>query len=240
MGDVCHNCGREFERVATHWAYETVGCEPPKLSDHQKEILTGLLMGDGNCNRGPDNKNSGFKCDMINREYLEYLDEQFPFYGQGIRVRRTAEEGATRDRESGFSPDAKTENYHDVYRWYTKRVNVFNEFRSWYLSGEKVFPDGIDLTPTALKHWYAGDGCLRSKYSLGISSCNEVENKEKLHSYFRNAGLPEPNTWNEHERQNGNGTYGSMIWNEEESRDLLDYMGEPLPGFEYKWFPEYR
>jgi hypothetical protein len=58
-----------------------------------------------------------------------------------------------------------------------------------------------------------------------IYTSNEIENKQKIESYFKRSGIPKPVNWMD---------YG-MYWDKSDSIELLKYMGEPLPGFEYKW-----
>jgi hypothetical protein len=119
-----------------------------------------------------------------------------------------------------------------VYHWQTRNHPDFSTFRDWYGSGAKVFPEDIRLTPTVLKHWYVCDGNLAKSESypyirIGIS--NEKDNKEKIEGYFENAGLPRPQWYTKGE------TGHQLSFTVEESLEIFDYIGGPLPGFEYKW-----
>lgn len=229
MGRVCPSCAGEYERVAHHWS--RTECEPPELSSYQEDVLTGILMGDACI--GTENKNTRIQCEMISKKYLEYLDSQFPLLGNGVVLTDTAEESAEKNKDSGYFKTVNKENYNDLYRWRTSSCPVFNKYEDWYSSGKKVFPDDIQLTPTLLKHWYVCDGNLKharnEKFSVRISSVNEMENEEKIKSYFEDVGLPTPNLIG-----------CNFRWSQKDSIDVLDYMGDPLPDFEYKWSEQYR
>jgi len=237
--ETCPQCGNEYKEIGKHWS-KSLSCEYPPLSDHQREITVGLLMGDGNLNRC--NKNPRLRVKMISPNYLEYLDSEFDIFGTGVRLRHTAEENAKRTRESGFSPDAEAENYSDVYEWLSRTHPALSEFESWYASGEKVWPTDIELTPTVLKHWYCGDGHWDNRTTnnrIQISMSNEVENTDKVERIFKNVGLPTPNNWKIAERPSG-GKICEAHFTVEQSHELWEYMGKPLPDFEYKWPERYH
>lgn len=237
MTDICQDCGCEFEQIGHHLFQAE--CEWPTFSDKQKEILTGLVMSDAYVAR--DTKRPYIRLAMINKKYLMWLDNKFPNVGQGVSLYRTAEEGAKQNRENGFSENAEKENYSDLYMWTTSVNPNLQKFANWYKSGKKVWPDNIELTPTVLKHLYIGDGSFNTSggnnnISIGLS--NERKNKEKIEKMFNRKNLPKPK-WDEYERDDGS-MCCSVRWNNQESMEVLNYMGEPPTGFEYKWPDDYR
>jgi len=234
MGDVCSQCGTEYQIIASHWSRGS--CEYPSFTDHQREIITGLLMGDGSINRR-NNKNPRIQCNMISPNYLKYIDGEFGVFGNGVSLAKTAEENAKHSRNSGFRPNAKKENYSDVYRWQSMSHPELQKFADWYSTGKKVWPSDIELTPTVLKHWYCGDGHWNNSETnnyIVISMANEVENTDKVNKMFENVGLPSPNNYNT------SGIKCDAVFTAEQSKELWEYMGEPLPDFEYKWPEKYR
>jgi len=238
MGDVCLQCGNEYQRVATHWNQSS--CKRQSFTDHQKEIITGLLMGDGSINKS--NNNPRLECNMISPNYLKYIDNKFGIFGNGVSLTKTAEENAKEKRDSGFSPNAKEENYSDVYRWESMSHPELQEFSEWYSTGTKVWPSDIELTRTVLKHWYCGDGHWDNSGThdrIKISMANEVENTDKIDQMFENVGLPSPSNYNISERKDGSKKCDAEF-TVEQSEELWEYMGEPLPDFEYKWPNQYR
>jgi len=233
MGDACPQCGTEYQIVASHWGQSS--CEYPSFTDHQREVITGLLMGDGSINRG--GKNPFLECGMISPNYLKYVDGEFGIFGHDVSLKKTAEESAEDCRGRGFSPDAKEENYSDLYHWHSMRHPELQEFAEWYSTGTKVWPSDIELTPTVLKHWYCGDGHWDNsgvQNYIKIAMANEVENTEKVDQMFENVGLPSPSNYNISE------TNCVAEFTVGQSKELWKYMGEPLPDFGYKWPERYR
>jgi len=234
----CAECGREYTNIGNHWYHSP--SHRPKLTEKQLEITTGLLMGDG-CVENIEG-NCRLTIHMISRNYLKHLDNIFDCLGTGVSLYKSASESAKGARESGFRPNANKENYSHLYEWRTRAHPKFNEFREWYSSGEKVWPEDIELTPTVLKHWYVGDGNYNNKKNhnnIRISMSNEIENTNKVSEYFSNIGLPKPSNYSISKR-NSVTKNCNAVWTVEDSQKLFDYMGEPLPDFEYKWPEEYR
>jgi len=118
-------------------------------------------------------------------------------------------------------------------------------FYEWYESGSKVWPADIELTPTVLKHWYCGDGSLRNGKSPTIVTVNEFGSEEKIASMLSRRGLPVPNWRKRGQEYTYNGKTSDRTalfayWPASVSDGFWEYIGDPLPGFEYKWPEEYR
>lgn len=221
MGTICMACGEAFDRIGTHWRYNPD--HRPSFSAEQREIVTGLLMGDGyiDTRRG----NPYLVVNMITEEYLQYLHNTFENFSKGVVLDKTAEECAIYN-------GGDVENYNEIYSWRSCSHPELSEWSNWYSSGEKVWPDDIELTPTVLKHWYVGDGHLnKSSGGIELTVTNERGNRQKVQQYFSNAGLPVGGWW---ENTTGR-TETRMYWNGGDRDKLFEYMGNPLPGFEYKW-----
>ena len=45
-GGVCDQCGEDYRSLSQHWSLSQT-CDYRSLSDHQREIVRGLLLGDG-------------------------------------------------------------------------------------------------------------------------------------------------------------------------------------------------
>jgi len=236
MSDVCSECGKEFQRIGQHWGHNP--SHQPEISEFLYEVLTGVVMGDGSVKRD-SNRNPYIRVRSITKEYLEYLDDLFGMMSLGVKLRYTAEEKARENRDRNFSPDADASNYSDQYIWRTRRSEKFRQYENWYTEGKKVYPE-IELTPTILRHWYVCDGHYhnsRSDNYISISCSNEQNNKDKVEKMFSNIGY-DVEYWNESTRNNGkySGTTNSAIcFNVQTSKNIFNYIGEPIPGFEYKW-----
>lgn len=201
--------------LGQHWARSS--CDYPELTPYQKEVITGILMGDASVNFGT--KNPLIQISVIEEEYLVYLDSIFGILSTGV-----SEEN--RDTSSGNT----------IYRLNTRTLPDIYEFSQWYSSGKKVWPEDIELTPTVLKHLYVCDGNLDTHGNakrIRIGMSNERENKEKVESMFSSAGFT-VDRWDERERQIG-GFRCSAVFNKNQTEKMLEYMGKPIPGFSYKW-----
>lgn len=210
-------CGEEYDQISLHWNANPK--HRPDVSNKQHEIITGLLMGDGYV--PTFNTVPAIACQMINKSYIAYLSEKFPKLTLHTKVVK------------------ETSGGNKVFQWRSVAHPEFQEYSDWYSSGERVWPENIKLTPTVLKHWYCGDGTYNVVGNTGrvvISMRNELGNEEKVENYFREANLPTPNNWIT--SKNPHGLSHKAIWNVEESKELLKYMGEPLPSFKYKWLIE--
>lgn len=188
-------------------------------------------MGDGCIDSA--GKNPLLYCKMITLEYLEYLKKEFGIMMQEVKLYKTGIDIAEIQERRGIN--FPKENYNDQYYIRTVSHPELHTYREWYNSGKKVWPDDIELTPTVLKHWYCGDGSYdKTVGRIEISLANEIDNLEKVENYFIQMGLPLPR-WSINDRNMFDGISCKAVWTVEDSKILWDYMGEPLPGFEYKW-----
>jgi len=235
--DVCPTCDEEFEKIGSHWHLSE--CEYPKLDSRQHDVVTGTVMGDG-CIGATDGQKPRLVVSNIHAEYLEYISDVLGVYSNKVMMYRSAAESAKRSRDTGFNDDASDLDYSDIYRLYSTRSPVFDTFRQWYNTGEKVFPKDVTLSPTVLKHWFCCDGSggyNDGSHYIRISMCNESENIDKIESYFDDIGIP-VSWWEKRTRPDG-GDFCSARFGVEESAELIEYMGDPLPGFCYKWPDNY-
>jgi hypothetical protein len=236
MTKACNQCGNEYQQIGTHWVQST-SCSHKEFTDYQREIITGLLMSDGCIGMNNSSKNPQLQVEMISKNYLQYVADEFGILGNDVKIIMKAAESAESTRKSGFSPNAKKENYSDLYRWRSISHPKLHEFKHWYSSGEKVWPEHIKLTPTVLKHWYCGDGYWDksgTRNRIQIAMGNEVDETEKVSQMFENVGLPSPSNYTISERKDGSKSCSAQF-TVDQSKELWEYMGEPLPDFEYKW-----
>jgi len=224
---VCEQCGEEKNNLGNHWRLSS-DCEYPSFDWKQSSVLTGVLMGDGTLDRS--GANSRIKVEMVNEAYLDYIDSLLGNLSNGVELIQTSEESAKRMRESGFRPDARGENYQNVYKLTTRRHPKLNDFDCWYNSGEKVIPE-LELTPTILKHWYVCDGHLaerdNTRPSVVFGITNEYEHSDKLEQMFIEQGLDANATKSK-----------NLSIGVDHTEKFFEFIGEPVDGFKYKW-PNY-
>lgn len=152
---LCQDCGQEFSMVGQH--YRQSSCTYPKISKHDKEILEGVLMGDGCI--PTDSGNPKFVVEMTNKDFLEFLSET-------LTIPTTVSD----------------DGYTHILR--TVRMPSIKKIRDkWYKSSGKTFPKNINYSRTHLKYWYVCDGHYSNNRAT-IACSNEYENKEKIKRIF--------------------------------------------------------
>lgn len=204
----CPSCGDSFAALGKHWRYSPD--HRPELTEQQHDILTGLLMSDGTIWKDGDD-NPQFQANMIEKDYLCWLDSLLGVLSLGVELR-----------------DDATESTNRVYSWRTRNIPELQQYQSWYKSGKKVWPPDIELSPTVLTHLYVGDGHYHESGYVEIGVNNEARNVDKLKAYFTDVGLPEP------DYRESTGVH-KLVWSVEESKVLFEYMDEAPPGFDYKF-----
>lgn len=241
----CPCCGCIVNNnLGTHWK-DNDGCDYPAISNFQHQVITGLLMGDAWLSFGND-RNPALRARMETKPYLKHLSNDiFPTYGEEIDLNRTAEESARGARESGFRPNARKENYSDLYLFETRSTPKLSVYERWYEGEkpyrEKVFPQNINLTPETLKHWYVCDGSYHNNGGeryITIAMTNERNNQDKISQYFEDVGISTPHKYDGNDNDPENRC--NARWLVDGSMELFDHMGSPLPGFKYKWPEEYQ
>lgn len=197
----CYTCDNNYTDLGNHYSYNP--SHRPRITSKQNDIITGVLMGDGCICR--DSKNPRFTVSMVTPEYINYLSRKL-----SPLVSCVADDRKVRpDRQQRFTIETITHP-------------GLSELALWYSSGQKVFPDNIQINETILKHWYVTDGTLNTGRYPSIKVTNESENGEKIKSYFIDTPL--------------NVSFSSGTLRFPDSKDeFFEYVGEPLPGFGYKW-----
>lgn len=207
----CPNCGNEYKSVGQHWSMS--GCDEPEITNRQHQIITGLLLGDGSITKSSGRKPM-LSVEMTNEKFINWLDNELGIISTGNILEL--------DRDTSFG-ETKT------YKLNSRRLNKLQEYRDWYSSGEKVFPD-INLTPLILKVWYCCDGDIsvdrrwNKKCYARLTAKNEIDRKKNINKMFES--LPFSPNWNDGAR---------FTFGRDGSKRFWSYIGEPLPGFDYKW-----
>lgn len=212
-----------------HWNRSE--CNYPPFSPVQWELLTGILLGDGDIH-GKGDPNAHFRVRMTNRRFLEFVDRELGFLSKGVFLARTArtqfETAARNQREGreGFETVVE-ENYHDLNGLRTCSHPALDELRDWYQSGDKRYPSNLELTPTVVKAWYVCDGWLAkeagNRSRVMVKATNEAHRPDYLVGLFADTGFEVGFSRN------------AIQVPADETERLLDWMGDPSPGFEYKW-----
>jgi hypothetical protein len=184
-------------------------------SELLQEIITGLLMGGGWISKD-EGRNSIFGIEVINKEFLDWLDQKLGNISMGVVP-------IDRSGDEIIIDGKKVDKAKKSYALKTRNLEGFNKFNLWYSTGEKRFPE-MDLTPMILKMWYVCDGSY-TNYPV-IYSTNENDRKDFVLSLFDDLPL-DPNF--------NKGGGGCIQFKRPETDKFFNYLGESVPGFEYKW-----
>lgn len=129
------------------------------FSNEQKEILDGLMLGDGNLSIGGKCINARLR---INRSFEDY--EYSNWILEVFKIFCTKKSLGIKTVFDG----RYNKNYKSIY-FYTKRNYLFTEyFNRWYKNGNKILPKNLKLTSLVIAIWFADDGTI---YENGKKLC---------------------------------------------------------------------
>ena len=132
---VCRQCGRQFRSLAKHWG-RSAECTSRELSDHQHEIVRGLILGDGSLG---GRETANLRVASVRRVHVEWLHDELGWLSRGI----------TRFEH------ADTERW--VYRLATMAHADLGRYVAWQEAPPKA---GWELSRPVARVWYACDGSL--------------------------------------------------------------------------------
>lgn len=118
-----------------------------ELTEEQKQILYGALLGDGSLILHKHCKNAIFSYTSKSKQHVEYVSTPFKKYWSGEGIKQcTYYDGRTNKEYSRY-----------VMRTYTNETFT-DEYHKWYKNGIKEIPKDLKLTPLMCNIWYIGDG----------------------------------------------------------------------------------
>lgn len=219
----CPDCSEKFINMGQHWRFSN--CEYPSLSEYQKDLLRGIVMSDGSVQRTGDISN--IKIKMTSKNFLEWFSNQLNIIcSNRYPIISEKSDQAKKNAKNYFGKDvAEDSEYKDKYRIITRSHPFINNFNSWY--PDKRYPlNDLELTPTFTKMWYCGDGCYdKNRNRVSISCVNEKDRINKVADLIREKGFKVNTTKN-----------GKIRIPSQDSKEFLDWLGDPPPDFEYKWY----
>jgi len=189
------------------------------------ELLKGMMLGDGSLSF--NQKYPQFIIIMTNVTFLGWLQTELGWLSETLSVKRIASEGAKHISNS-LSENIDESNCLDTYQFSIKSHPQFEQFGQWYNTGEIVFPKNLLVSPTALKVWYVSDGTLKwdSRYdskNIRFASLNESNRPDAIVSALEKHGFTV-------------GHSGKVFrLSTSDTEDFFELIGDPVPGFKYKW-----
>ena len=126
------------------------------LTNIQKEIIIGCILGDLHIEKSPNGKTARlvFEYSIKQKMYIFHLYDIFKDWVPG--------EIKTRQRKNKIKSIGFKTKYDGVFRFYRQQF--------YDLNGKKIVSKILNkiLTPRSIAYWYMDDGSLKSKQSKGV------------------------------------------------------------------------
>ncbi len=148
--------------IHNEFMIRSMGNTEGSLTEAQKEIIIGLLLGDG-AMRKKTHALLEINHSYTQKEYVDWLYQQFKTY-------------------VGTPPKVRRGNGKRIaYRFTTKSMPVFTDFYNWFFQGKrKTIPNSLTLSPLTLAIWYMDDGSRCDKDIYLNSQQFTPEEQERL------------------------------------------------------------
>lgn len=220
----CWKCGGIYRNLSHHWQRK---CGYPELDQETIEEMKGIVMGDGSIVETDDSTHS-LQMDLTRPIFLKYLSKRYPNLFTDVRLVLTSEDRLEKDTKNSLFGVDENREYKDMYSVGSRVHPFFTLMRNkWYPDNKKRFPEDLELTPELTKMWFVTDGGLSFKETKGYAdevrfyTKNENSRLDFLSSLFDDVGLDNYQT-----------KYAINIVDVEA---FFEYVGDSVPGFEYKW-----
>lgn len=122
-----------------------------------------------------------------------------------------------------FTREERDGNRKDLYVLQTITHPFFKKLRDDYYEdgrSNKKIPKDFNLTSVKMKHWIAADGNYNNnRYRIRCDS--DMDRPNFLESIFENFSVTVSGP--------------EICFSSEETEKVRQYMGTPVPGYEYKW-----
>jgi hypothetical protein len=211
MGVECPECGNEYKGLGYHLA--KADCDYPDLTTEQRQIIQGLMIGDGSINHHNEEQNGKpfLSVKMTNPVFLNWLKHKLKPHSTTISKAQGSEKSVKQP-----------------YVLRTIRSPKFKPFAKWYSSG-KLELEQIKPSPTAMKIWYVSDGHKNSHGenrapTLSISSRFVHADKSYFEELLEQIGITQC-SMSDH----------AIAMRVVSSLKFWSYIGLPIPGFKNKW-----
>jgi LAGLIDADG DNA endonuclease family protein len=166
----CLRCNKYFPKIGScrnycHNCYSYLICNkliprttevsdpfdlPQSFSNEQKQVLNGLMLGDGSLDHRP-HRNSRLIIIRSGKDikYLEWNHQIFENFCKILPIRQKTFLLSTNNK------------YYTQCLFRTRGCPLFNDIRNtWYPNGIKLIPKSLVLTPLTLAVWIADDGWI--------------------------------------------------------------------------------
>ena len=129
-----------------------------KLSQNQREVLIGILLGDAHLETQNQGQTYRLKIEQ-SQKHEDYVQHLYEIFKPWILTPPQLKKRSIRDHES-WNCWFQTVS-HGAFRFYAQQ---------FYVDGQRRVPRLIHrwLTPCALSYWFMDDGSIKSRQSKGV------------------------------------------------------------------------
>lgn len=148
-----------------------------KITDYEKEVITGLVLSDGYLSKINNNENSKLIVGTVHREFAYKLRTILPSFSFGIQTKQATSSirnGVEWNNKESYMVASESNSYFTTLRnkWYLEKNNY-----------KKQVPEDIIITPTVLYYFFIGDGfsTLSAKTnSMRLFLCTDSFNLDSM------------------------------------------------------------
>jgi hypothetical protein len=135
------------------------------LTQRQREIIDGLMLGDGNLSIGKKAKNPRLRINRSYKdfEYAKWINHEFADYCSDNSL-----------KISNVYDDRYKKNYKRIAFTSLRSKDFLESYERWYINGIKCIPKDLDLSPLTMAIWFADDGYIGQRFKNGITSGFEI------------------------------------------------------------------
>lgn len=197
------------------------------LTDEQKNVIIGSLLGDGSIIKHKKCKNSYFSYVSSQKEHVDYI-----YYFIKELMTERYKDGPVKSETF----DLRTNKTYVSYSIRTKNNICFKNIRNEWYKEKKIIPENLILNPLICKIWYLGDGgILKSKRHVASNyiklSTDGFEPKYVL-NIIKKLNFFEARI----QYRNKEKTQSAILIPRYKIKDFLKYIGEcPIECYKYKW-----
>ncbi len=141
---------------------------PNELTQVQKEIIIGSMLGDGNLSISGINARLIIKRSYKDKKYLLWQLEQFKDFITDNALYNSS------------YLDKRTNKYYKLFTFITRCSSAFTPYyNEWYSSTKKSIPRNLELTRLIMLIWFLDDGCI-------VKINNTLKIKFATHNFSKN------------------------------------------------------
>ena len=197
-----------------------------QLSNVQKNILYGAMLGDGCLSIHKNGKNAQFCYLSKSEQHVNYISNFFEDYisNEGVKT------------NTYFDKRTRKEYNRTYFKTFANPIFTC-EYQKWYRAGKKHIPNNLSLNPAICLVWYIGDGGIcHLKRTECIKLATQCFSKEEQEDIL----LPQLNDFEAKIMKTDvslNGIQQYFIYIPHRKMDnFLKYIGEcPFEDYQYKW-----